>query len=81
MVSAALNRSMVFSRARQFKKADFDKFDLVIVMDDSNFKNVYSITPTELHKSKIKKFTDFSTSSDGIVPDPYLAEMKGLRKS
>ena len=59
MRSAALNRGIeLTSRARQFNRVDFDKFDLVIVMDDSNFKNVYSMASTELHKSKIKKFTD-----------------------
>ena len=78
---AALNRGVeLTSRARQFKKVDFDKFDLVIVMDDSNFKNVYSMASTEIHKSKIKKFTDFSTSSDDIVPDPYFGGDEGFEE-
>ena len=81
MRSAALSRGIeLTSRARQFKKDDFDKFDLVIVMDDSNFKNVCSLASNELHKSKVRKFTDFSTSGDGIVPDPYFGGDEGFEE-
>jgi protein-tyrosine phosphatase len=57
--------------ARQIKTEDFSTYDLILVMDESNFRNVTGICPPE-HKTKIKMLTDFCV--EGIhktVPDPY----------
>ena len=57
--------------ARQIKAEDFLKYDLILVMDQSNYRNVKSICPEE-QVSKIKMLTDFCGSGRyEAVPDPY----------
>tara|TARA_B100000927_G_C16245357_1_gene381217 strand:+ start:89 stop:562 length:474 start_codon:yes stop_codon:yes gene_type:complete len=82
MREAASRRGVeLTSRARQFKRTDFEKFDLIIVMDNSNFKNVFSMVSKEEHKAKLRKFTEFSSSSEyDIVPDPYFGGNEGFEE-
>lgn len=57
--------------ARQITSEDFSVFDLILVMDQSNFRNVSQVCPPE-YKTKIKMLTDYCP--DGVhklVPDPY----------
>lgn len=61
-------------KCRQFKISDFDNFDLIYVMDDSNFSYVVKLArnPHDIAKvSKIlnKKFTELQD-----VPDPYYGD-------
>ena len=41
-------------KGRQFGVNDFDTFDLIYVMDESNYRNVISMARTEQDKSKVK---------------------------
>jgi protein-tyrosine phosphatase len=67
-------------RARQFTPEDLDKFDFILTMDASNFKNVYRHAKTEEHKAKIIKFRKFdpSAKNEPDVPDPYYGELSGF---
>lgn len=57
--------------ARQIKAEDFSTYDLILVMDESNYKNVSAICPAE-YKTKIKMLTDFCKGGEHkTVPDPY----------
>ncbi len=59
-------------RARQFSKEDFDVFDLILVMDSSNYANVVRLAENEDHQSKVKMIMDFVHPEDHVsVPDPY----------
>ncbi|MGI4749013.1 MAG: low molecular weight protein-tyrosine-phosphatase [Janthinobacterium lividum] len=51
---------------RQFKTADFDAFDLILVMDKHNLANVRGMATNEQDKAKVKLFL-----GDKDVPDPY----------
>ena len=43
MIIAAERRDInILSRARQITKKDFDEFDYILAMDDSNFRNIKS---------------------------------------
>lgn len=53
-------------RARQFRTEDFDEFDLIYVMDESNFEDVMAMAKNENHKSKVRLILE-----DQNVPDPY----------
>jgi len=56
--------------ARQFGSADFDQFDYIVCMDDSNAANVRKITGGA--EADIMKFMDFlPNESLREVPDPY----------
>ncbi len=53
-------------RARQFSSADFDDFDLILVMDKQNYRDVIAQAKTAEHEEKVKLFIP-----NGFVPDPY----------
>jgi protein-tyrosine phosphatase len=54
---------------RQLAKEDFEKFDYIIGMDESNTKNIYEITGKP-HHPKIIRLLDL-TEHNKDVPDPY----------
>ncbi|MBS4210863.1 low molecular weight protein-tyrosine-phosphatase [Neobacillus rhizophilus] len=54
---------------RQLTKDDFEKFDYIIGMDESNTRNIYEITGKPNHP-KIIRLLDL-TEHKKDVPDPY----------
>lgn len=59
-------------RARQIKPLDFDRFDLILAMDKSNFSDLKALAKTTEQKQKIHLIMNFSRpNSDEEVPDPY----------
>ena len=54
-------------RSRKFSRADFKKFDRVLVMDRSNLSDVLSLARTEEEEAKVAMFDPTGES----VPDPY----------
>ena len=57
--------------ARQFHPADFDDFDLILVMDRSNYQDVIRMAGTQDHKKKVQLMTAYGNSGYVDVPDPY----------
>lgn len=56
---------------------DFDRFDLVIGMDDQNVSDLKRMMPKREVKARICKMTDFCTRHDySIVPDPYYGDTR-----
>lgn len=74
-VHHAKNRGYDLSplRARQFKADDFDQFDLIVTMDESNKENVLRLAKNETHREKVKHLTSFCDIHQNVleVPDPY----------
>ena len=73
-VTTAKNRGLDITnqRARQFKVSDFDTFDYIYVMDNSNYKDVISLAPTEESKSKVRLILNEIFPNENVdVPDPY----------
>ena len=73
MQLAAKNRGFDISklRARQIKIADFNEFDLLVVMDQENRSNLQNLCPEQL--DKVHLLTDYSLEDleYDYVPDPY----------
>lgn len=71
----------ILSKARQIHTDDFEKFNYILTMDDSNFRNIIDL---KLRKSlsnfaSIKKIQDFrSLYSEQEVPDPYFGGDEGF---
>src|SRR5690606_9957011 len=68
-------------KARQFNRADFDEFDIIYAMDESNYNNIIRLARTEEDKSKVKLI--LSENPDEItlsVPDPYYGGMEGFER-
>ena len=58
-------------------ETDFDRFDLIIGMDDQNIADLKKMAPGRLVKAKICKMTDYCTRhKHTYVPDPYYGETK-----
>ncbi len=58
-------------RARKFITADFDRFNLIVGMDDNNIADIEALRPPG-NKTPVRLLTDFApeTGADH-VPDPY----------
>ena len=67
-------------RARQFKTADFDNFDLIIPMDESNFRNIKRMARTVDDEKKIIPMASFLTPGThyDYIPDPYYEGSDGF---
>lgn len=60
-------------RARQFQIGDFDNFDLIVTMDESNKENVLRMAKSDDHRNKVRHLTSFCDIHQNVleVPDPY----------
>ena len=60
-------------RSRKFVRADFDKFDRILVMDRSNLKDVLSMARSPEEEAKVQLF-----DLEAEVPDPYYGGPDGF---
>lgn len=80
-ISTAKNRGLDITsqRARQFKISDFDTFDYIYVMDNSNYKDVMALAPNDEAKSKVKLILNELFPNENVdVPDPYYGGQDGF---
>lgn len=68
------------SRSRGFdKKTDFEKFDLILAMDRSNYRSLEHFDQKGVYKEKIKLMTEFCLDKNcEEVPDPYFSGEEGF---
>ena len=76
---AASKRNIDLSdqRARRVTPQDFEEFDYVIAMDESNRRDLLSICPAGFEE-RIQLFLTFSDSDVSEVPDPYYGQGRGF---
>ena len=59
-------------RARQFSKADFDRFDKIYVMDRENYNDVMRMTKSEKDREKVELLlNELYPGQSRPVPDPW----------
>ncbi len=68
----------ITSRSDHFQADHFEKFDLILVMDKSNYRNVVALTERSDYHKKVRLFRDFDPEGTGEVPDPYYGGDKGF---
>ena len=67
------------SISRRFIAGDFDRFDMIIAMDDSNFHNIIQLSPDLESEQKVHRMTDFSQKYvHDHIPDPYYSGVDGF---
>lgn len=67
-------------RARQFVPADFDRFDIIYAMDQSNYNNILSLAESEVEISKVKMIlNEIQPGANQAVPDPYYGGDEGFQ--
>lgn len=72
------NIDMSQQRARQISSTDFDEFDHILVMDDSNHQDLLKICPQHL-QHKVELFLNYSEKyNETEVPDPYYGGPSGF---
>ncbi|WP_239970645.1 low molecular weight protein-tyrosine-phosphatase [Confluentibacter citreus] len=64
---------------RQFNVADFDTFDYIYVMDESNYNNVIALARNENDKDKVRFIlNEIYPNQNYDVPDPYYGGEDGF---
>lgn len=64
------------SHARQFQTSDFQHFDLIVVMDNENYRAITSMASSQADKDKVVRIADYLTHHREYttVPDPYYGD-------
>lgn len=62
-------------RARQVVASDFDLFDYIVAMDNSNFNTLDRLRHRSA-KGKLVRMLDFGGTGEIEVPDPYYGELE-----
>ncbi len=75
------NLDITNQRSRQITKNDIQNFDLIYVMDASNYNNVTALCTTSEEKAKVKMIMNEVEPDKHIsVPDPYYGGEDGFEK-
>ena len=81
MRRAALERGYNLThRSRPICEDDFYDFDMIIVMDDSNYERVSRLAPERKYLDKLYRMVEFITDYPdySYVPDPYYEGVEGF---
>lgn len=66
-------------KARQFSSKDFNDFDYIYVMDNSNYDDVVFLANTEEQKQKVDLILNALFPNENVdVPDPYFGLQNGF---
>lgn len=66
-------------KARQFSSKDFEVFDYIFVMDNSNYDNVIELAKNNEQKAKVDLILNQLFPSENVdVPDPYYGLQNGF---
>lgn len=68
-------------RSRQVSLADFQNFDRIYAMDESNFKDLLKLAKNDQEKAKVRLLLDENPlNSLKNVPDPYYGGQEGFEQ-
>jgi len=68
-------------RCRQFSVEDFDKFDVIYVMDNSNRRDILNLARNEKDELKVKMILNELFPNENVdVPDPYTGGLNGFEQ-
>ena len=64
-------------KCRRVEESDFEEFDYIMAMDESNYENLMEIS-NGVNRDRIHYFLDFAPGDDKEVPDPYYGGKRGF---
>jgi protein-tyrosine phosphatase len=77
--AAAARGYALDSTARRLAPEDFERFDLIVVMDEENYANVTALSPGS--GARVVRMCDFcETELASEVPDPYYGGAAGFER-
>ena len=68
-------------RSRTVCEEDFYDFDMIIVMDDSNYERVSRLSPERKYLDKLYRMVEFTADAYpdySYIPDPYYEGVEGF---
>ncbi|MDR0510165.1 MAG: low molecular weight phosphotyrosine protein phosphatase [Rikenellaceae bacterium] len=67
------------SRSRPVRSSDFDRFDMIIAMDDANYEKLHRLAPSVEAAAKIHRMAEFCRRTRAThIPDPYYEGNEGF---
>ena len=70
---------ITYQKARQFTLRDFEDFDYIFVMDNTNYDDVLYLAKNDSHKKKVHLILNELFPGDNVdVPDPYYGLQNGF---
>lgn len=67
------------SRARRIELLDFDRFDLIVTMDEDNYRDVEAMNPGS--RARVVRMIDYCKEHQvSEVPDPYYGGESGFHQ-
>lgn len=67
------------SRARRIDRLDFDRFDLIVTMDEDNYRDVEALNPGS--RARVVRMIDYCEEHQiSEVPDPYYGGESGFHQ-
>lgn len=66
-------------RARMVEPADFERFDLILAMDEENLRVLHRRAPAALQE-RVRLFLEFAPGELREVPDPYYGGPNGFEE-
>lgn len=81
MTAAAAEDDLhLLGAARQLIVEDFDRFDLLVAMDQTNLEDLRRLAPDDEARDRIRLFRDYAGEYGEAVPDPYYGGPDGFRE-
>jgi protein-tyrosine phosphatase len=66
--------------AQQFEAAWFDRYDLIIALDQGHVRELRDLAGSDEERAKIRLLREFDPGADGLdVPDPYYGGKAGFQ--
>lgn len=66
---------------RQFSHDDYNHFDIILTMDNDNYRNVMALAQTDEDKSKVEMTLNYSFPGNNMdVPDPWYGGEQGFEE-
>ena len=79
-IAKKYNVDLSKQRARQFSRADFDRFDVIYAMDVNNYTHLVSLASNDDERNSIKLIlNEINLNLCESVPDPYYGGENGFQ--
>lgn len=80
MIQTAKSKGIDISNlvSRQFQTYDFDEFDLIYAMDESNYSDILSMATSTEEEKKVRLLLSEIDGENNAVPDPYYGGEQGF---
>ncbi len=79
-VAAKYGLSIGHQKCRKLTSSDLDTFDLIYVMDQSNYRNTIALAKNQRQRAKVRLLLNEISVETNEVPDPYYGGQDGFEQ-